>query len=245
MVNHHTVRIDPIYNGPPDSAHGGVAAGRMAELVDPRRARVRLQAPIPIDTPMTGTESDDGAVEVTADGQRIAAVRALDAPLGVEYFPLLDPKVVEQAEADFREHWGGGRHPFPTCFGCGPGRDDGRGMELRSGAAPGRDLHAAWWNPGADGPVPHWLVWAALDCPSGFPAFVDLAPDRARVTGEFAVEIRHPVAGDGVYQILSHVTGASGRKTTTAAAIVDEDGTNLAVATAIWIEIPLATGWER
>ena len=84
-------------------------------------------------------------------------------------------------------------------------------------------------------------MWAALDCPSGFPAFFGIAPDRARVTGEFAVEIRHPVAGDGTYQILSHVTGSSGRKTTTAAAIVDEGGANLAVATAIWIEIPLAT----
>ena len=236
-----TITIDPIYNGPPDSAHGGVAAGRMAELVDPRRARVRLHAPVPIATSMTGTASDDGAIAVTADGPRIAAVRPLDAPLAVEHVSRLDPPVVAQAEADFLDHWGAGQHPFPTCFGCGPGRSDGLGMELRSGAAPGHDVHAASWSPERDGPVPEWLVWAALDCPSGFPAFVGIAPDRARVTGEFAVEIRRPVAGDGTYQILSHVTGSSGRKTTTAAAIVDEGGANLAVATAIWIEIPLAT----
>lgn len=242
MGTDQTITIDPIYNGPPDSAHGGVAAGRMAELVDPLGARVRLHAPPPIATLMTGAESGDGAIEVTADGQPIAAVRALDAPLDVEHFPRLDPHVVEQAEQDFLDHWGRGQHPFPTCFGCGPGRDDGHGMELRSGAAPDHDVHAAAWIPEIDGTVPSWLVWAALDCPSGFPAFVGMAPDRARVTGEFAVEIRQPVPGGGAYQILSHVTGSSGRKTTTAAAIVDEEGSNLVVATAIWIEIPLATG---
>lgn len=90
--------------------------------------------------------------------------------------------------------------------------------------------------------MPPWLVWAALDCPSGFPAFVGMARDRARLTGELAVDIRRSVPGDGSYQILSHVTGSSGRKTTTAAALVDEHGTNLAVATAIWIEVPRATG---
>ncbi len=65
-----------------------------------------------------------------------------------------------------------------------------------------------------------------------------MAPDRARLTGELAVDIRRPVRGDGAYQIQSHVTGSAGRRTTTAAAIVDEHGTNLAVATAIWIEVP-------
>ncbi len=214
----------------------------MAELVEPLRARVRLHAPVPIDLPMTAAATGDRAIEMTTDGVRIAAARALDAPLDVEQFPRLDPHVVERAEADFVDQWGGGRHPFPTCFGCGPGRADHHGMELRSGAAPGHDLHVARWEPALDGAVPSWLVWAALDCPSGFPAFVGMAADRARVTGEFAVDIRHPVPGDGAYQIVSHVTGSSGRKTTTAAAIVDEHGTNLAVATAIWIEIPLAPG---
>ncbi len=241
MAHDHTITIDPIYNGPPDSAHGGVAAGRMAELVDPLRARVRLHTPVPINAPMTSTEAENGAIEMTADGQRVAAVRALEAPLEVEHFPRLDPHVMTQAEADFLDHWGGDHHPFPTCFGCGPGRHDGLGMELRSGAAPGHDVHAASWEPALNGPVPDWLVWAALDCPSGFPAFVGMAPDRARVTGEFAVDIRQTVPGDGAYQILSHVTGHSGRKTTTAAAIVDEDGVNLAVAAAICIEIPLAS----
>ncbi len=240
MGAEHTITIDPVYNGPPDSAHGGVAAGRMAEWLDPLHARVRLQAPPPIATPMTGTESDHGAIEVAAGGQRIAEVRTLDTRLDVEPFERLDPAVVAKAEEEFDRQWGDGRHPFPTCFGCGHGRHDHLGMELRSGPAPGHDLHVASWTPEIEGPVPPWLVWAALDCPSGFPAFVGMAPDRVRLTGELAVDIRHPVPGDGAYQILSHVTGSAGRKTTTAAAIVDEHGTNLAVATATWIEIPRA-----
>ena len=241
MATNQTITIEPVYNGPPDSAHGGVAAGRMAELADPLHARVRLHAPPPIATPMTCAESGDG-FEVSVSGQRIAEVRALDAPLVVEPFERLAPEVVAKAEQDFDRQWGGGRHPFPTCFGCGHGRHDDLGLELRSGPAPGHGVHAASWNPELDGPVPPWLVWAALDCPSGFPAFVGMAPDRARVTGELAVDIRHPVPGDSSYQILSHVTGSAGRKTTTAAAIVDEHGTNLAIATAIWIEIPRGRG---
>ena len=105
MAHDHTITIDPIYNGPPDSAHGGVAAGRMAELVDPLRARVRLHTPVPIDAPMTSTEAENGAIEMTADGQRVAAVRALEAPLEVEHFPRLDPHVMPRAEADFLDHW--------------------------------------------------------------------------------------------------------------------------------------------
>jgi hypothetical protein len=144
--------------------------------------------------------------------------------------------VVDAAEQAFHSEWDT-RHPFPTCFGCGHHRPDGLGMALAPGPAPGHDVHAAWWRPRTSGAVPPWLVWAALDCPSGFPAFVGMAPDRARVTGEFAAELLHPVPGNATYQILSHVTGGAGRKTTTAAALVDDTGSTLAVATAIWIEV--------
>ena len=238
MERDQTLSIDPVYNGPPDSAHGGVAAGRMAELLEPLRASVRFRAPVPIATPMTHEQGPDGTIELSSKGRPISTVRPLEGHLDVEPFERLDPRVVAKAEADFDRRWGDGQHPFPTCFGCGHGRQDDLGMALRSGPAPGHDVHAASWTPGLDGQVPSWLVWAALDCPSGFPAFVGMPPDRARVTGELAVDIRHFVPGDGTYQILSHVTGSAGRKTTTAAALVDEHGTTLAVATAVWIEVP-------
>jgi len=237
MERDQTLSIDPVYNGPPDSAHGGVAAGRMAELLDPLCASVRFRAPIPVGSTMTAVPGGDDTVELFENDRPIAIVRRLEGPLDGQRFDPLPSTAVDAAEHAFHSEWDT-RHPFPTCFGCGHHRTDGRGMALAPGPAPGHDVHAAWWRPRRDGAVPPWLVWAALDCPSGFPAFVTLAPDRARVTGEFAVELLHPVPGDGTYQILSHVTGGSGRKTTTSAALVDHTGTTLAVATAIWIEIP-------
>ena len=47
-----TITIDHHHNGPMGSGHGGVAAGRFAELVDAQASFVRLHAPIPLATPM-------------------------------------------------------------------------------------------------------------------------------------------------------------------------------------------------
>ena len=40
------ISIDPRFNGPTDCGHGGVSAGRFAELVNPLAASVRFAAPI-------------------------------------------------------------------------------------------------------------------------------------------------------------------------------------------------------
>ena len=40
--------IERTYCGPPDSAHGGVAVGRFAQLVDAPSVEVRLLAPPPV-----------------------------------------------------------------------------------------------------------------------------------------------------------------------------------------------------
>ena len=59
----------------------------------------------------------------------------------------------------------------------------------------------------------------------------------AVVTGELAVEIRGALRGGERYQIVSRCTEMSGRKIRTQAAILDRDGTNLAVAASTWIAI--------
>lgn len=235
------ITIQSLHNGPPHSAHGGVAAGQMAALVDSDRAAVRFHAPPPLDEPLAGVTLPDGAVGVVAGSQRVATVRP-STRLDVEPFERLDPMAVAIAESTWLDHVNG-HHPFPTCFGCGTQRSDGLG--LAPGAVPGSAIHATFWTPQVDGPVPPWLVWAALDCPSGAPALAAVPTGAAVMTGEIAVEIRHPLDGSAGFQIQSRRIAHSGRKIETQAAIVDRQGHNVAVAEATWIalstEVPVAS----
>lgn len=228
-----TLTIQSLFNGPPNSAHGGVAAGHMAALVDSDRAIVRFHSPPPLEEALVNVRRTTGTVDVFAGIRRVATVSPT-ANVDIEAFDAIDPMAVAVAESRWLEH-SDGHHPFPTCFGCGPTRLDGLGLE--PGKVPGTSVHATFWTPDVDGPVPSWLVWAALDCPSGGPAISLLPKGSPVVTGELAVEICQPLNGRTQYQILSRCTGRSGRKIGTQAAIVDPQGRNVAVASATWIAL--------
>jgi hypothetical protein len=227
------ITIHPRHNGPPHSAHGGVAAGHMAALVNADLAVVRFHAPPPLDEPLVGVTQPLGAVDVLAGLARVATVRPTPA-LSIEPFERLHPMAVAVAESKWLDH-SDGQHPFPTCFGCGTGRSDGLG--LTPGPVPGSPVHATFWTPAGDGPVPSWLVWAALDCPSGGPALTAVARGTAVVTGELAVDILEPLVGGEQYQILSRGAEQSGRRCRTHAAIIDQAGRHVAVAAATWIAV--------
>src|SRR5439155_2899268 len=77
-------------------------------------------------------------------------------------------------------------HPAPTCFVCGPMREDG--MRIHVGPVDGRGVSAGAWVPGPglagpglagpglagpDGALAAELVWAVLDCPGGLGAVGD------------------------------------------------------------------------
>ena len=92
--------------------------------------------------------------------------------------PALEiPGPVSLAEA--RAVAGGSRYytdpVLPDCFVCGMGRGPGDGLRVFPGPLAGRSLWAAPWTPDpsvtdARGRVRPEVAWAALDCPSGFPA---------------------------------------------------------------------------
>lgn len=227
------ITIQSLHNGPPRSAHGGVAAGQMAALIDAERAVVRFHAPPPLGEPLTGVSASPDEIDVLAGQSRIAIVRPT-APIEIEPFEPLGPMAVAVAESRWLDDIGRD-HPFPTCFGCGTGRSDGLG--LMPGLVPGTSTYATFWTPDVDGPVPSWLVWAALDCPSGGPALASVASGGFVVTGELGVEIFQPLDGAQRYQILSRCLEQSGRVFRTQAAIVDETGANVAVAAATWIAV--------
>lgn len=234
---HSLITIDGVYNGPARTGHGGVSGGRFAAVVNSRAATVRFLAPIPLDEPLGATRQGDVAHVVGAAGP-VASVRALGGPLRTGHFGRVSAGDVATARAAWLDSRGGD-HIAPTCFACGPDRNDHRGLDLRPGPVPQSSLFVAGWSPGIDGEVPDWMVWAALDCPSGIPAMAMVALDQAVVTAELSVEIRDRIRGDGDYQLVSRRTGGEGRKHTTEAALVDERGRAVAVATALWLAVPI------
>jgi len=221
-----TLVIPARFNGPPSSANGGYACGLVAGLVG-GRAEVTLRRPPPLDVPLAVEREDDGRVrvldgeDVVAEGEPVAAF-ALDVPAPVS--------VAEAAEAS-RGYAGFRAHAYETCFVCGPARDDGLGVY--PGPVAGREVVAAPWTPPGAGPVDPLLVWAALDCPSGWA--VDEFSREGVLLGRLAAEVVAPVEGGEPHVVLGWPVGAEGRKRFAGSAVFAADGALCAYAHSTWL----------
>ncbi len=142
--------IDPRFNGPPGSANGGYTCGLLAELVG-EPAEITLRSPPPLGRPL---RFDGGQLW---DGETLVA-EAQRTELDVE---PPEPVSYREAELASTRYPGFDQHDYPTCYVCGPARDDGLG--LFTGSVDDRDVSAAPWVAPRD--VSRVLSWAALDCP--------------------------------------------------------------------------------
>lgn len=230
------MRIDRTYCGPPTTAHGGVAVGRFAELVGDGPTEVRLIGPPPLDTELEFRTEDDGVV-VSGPGGDVARVRALPGPVWVEPFSPVGGADLDHAAAVYLRRVEEDGHPFPTCFGCGPERTEGDGLRQFAGPVPGGDRVAARFRVDGEGLLPDWLVWAGLDCPSGFAATLAEHPPEGFVLGTMSGQV-HGGAEAGVeHQVHGRLVAVDGRKYTTEVAMLAPDGTTVGSARAVWIGI--------
>lgn len=221
------MRIASRFNGPPGSANGGVAAGRLASYVGAAAVEVTLRRPPPLDVDLRVDAS--GGTARLYDGDQLVA-EATPSVLDLE---LPEPVPVERAREAEAAYAGLSDHPFPTCFSCGPARTDGLG--LRPGRI-GPDASACTWVPADDDPV---MVWAALDCPGGW---AEDLPGRPMVLGRMALEHRGRVVPGEVHVISGWVIGREGRKTHTGTVLRGPSGV-VAVARATWFAVdPAALG---
>src|SRR5262245_49353241 len=124
--------------GPPSSGNGGYSAGAVSAYAGDEcpedHARpwptvtVSLLAPPPLEVSMTLTPDDDGGVVATHDGAPVLAARCThDEVADVE------PVAPEEALAAMARYSGLTSHPFPTCFSCGTGREQGDGLRIFPG----------------------------------------------------------------------------------------------------------------
>jgi hypothetical protein len=219
--------------GPPDSANGGYTAGTLAELVN-GPAEVTLRRAPPLDRALTVDRTGDlvhlldgedliaDAVPTTVDVEAPAAVDFAQAQAARLSSPMRDRD----------------RHPFPSCFACGPDRHESDGLRLFAGRVPGTDLYATTWTPTeTDTPI----VWAALDCPSSAPIYLDDDAPPPNVLGRIAARIDHEPRPGAPHVIMSWLLARDGRKMFSGCAIYDADSRVCAIARATWIQLKPST----
>jgi hypothetical protein len=223
------------FNGPLDSGNGGYGAGAFAALVG-GAAEVTLRSPIPLDAPLRAERAGEGEVGVYDGEDLIAEVRSapdfeLDVPA---------PVGVEEARAAMASYRGLLDGPFSRCFVCGRGREDSMGVF--AGAVEGRELVASTWIPpewAADdsGNVRPEIVWAALDCPTYFAAYLHHeGPLPPGVLARFTGRLDAPVPGGEELVVIAWPIEADGRKHHAGVAIHSAGGEVLARAQALLIE---------
>lgn len=231
------ITIPARFNGPPGSANGGYVCGLVAEAIGPS-ASVRLTAPPPLDTPLTRTV-DDGVVRLRDGETMIAEGRAGQPSVVAPAAPTV------RAAALAEERYAGldpNRHPFPSCFVCGPLRGDG--LRVFPGPVDDGGRLACVWRPTEDlagdgGDVEPHFVWAALDCPSGFAC---MPPGSQTVLATMTATLHAPVAPGRDYVVTAWPIASEGRKHRGGASLTDEAGRLVALAEALWITLRVNGG---
>ncbi len=228
-----TVTIARRFRGPEDSGNGGYTCGTIAAVLG-GEAEVTLRHPPPLDVPLAIQEEGPGRISVY-DGETLIAegVRrevAVDVPA--------PPSMAEAVDASSR-YAGFERHAFPTCFTCGPERDEGDGLRIFAGPMRDRESWAAPWRPGTrlplrDGAVASEIVWAALDCPGAW-AVERASRHRPVVLGRMAARLHEPVAPESHYVAIAWPRGGEGRKLYAGTALFGESGALVGAALQTWI----------
>lgn len=240
--------IRPRFNGPPGVANGGIACGSLAGAGGGLGAavEVRLHRPVPLARPLDVRREDDAFVledsgEVVARGRIVPeAGPDLSVP---EVVSVHDAVVAAQRSSCHTNPI------FPDCFVCGASRADGDGLRIFPGTVQDRRVWAAPWTPGrsvagADGCATPEVVWAALDCPSGFAA-VEYAVQRgalprgsAAVLGQMSARIVGLPEVATRHRIVAWPISVDGRKLAAGSALLSPAGDVLAAARAIWLVVP-------
>lgn len=229
-----TVTIPARFNGPPASGNGGYTCGAVARLLG-GTSTVRLHRPPPLERPLAVRPDGEGVAlcegdTIVASGRRTRL--RLDVPAPPTWAEA-EAAAAAPAATSFHD-----RHPFPTCFTCGPARATGDGLRLFPGPVAGRDVWALPWTvpdgfADARGVLPVEVVWAVLDCPSSLPVMGPSPIVLGTLTASRIAEMR---PGERL-RICSWPIARDGRKRTSGVAVFDAADDLVAAAEAVWIEL--------
>jgi hypothetical protein len=234
-MSNREIVIDPAFEGPPASGHGGYTCGKLAPYL-PADAEITLRAPVPLGAALTlapqrgGLALHDGTT-VVAEGASTRLVNGVP-----------EPPAFAEALAATASFAGLRSHPYPRCVGCGTARTDTVALRLFPGPVAGRDLVAAVWYPSsdaitADGLIRPEFAWAALDCPGGWAAIRSGPADRPAVLGRMAARLLEPITARTAHIVVGWLEGISGRKLTAGSALYSRDGAVQGFSRQTWITL--------
>ena len=229
-----TILIDSRFNGPPDSGNGGYVCGLVANHIA-GVAEVTLRAPPPLERPLALEAVGNGHM-VLLDGETLVA-EGRPAALEIE---APTPPSLTAAEAAVAGYAGFRHHVFPTCFVCGPQREEKDGLRVFAGPLPEGGMVASPWTPEDSLGDEYGLVrpefhWAVLDCPGYFALYGEEGPTA--VLGRMTAEIYRPVAIRETCVVTAWAMGGEGRKRYAGTAIFGQAGRLCAAAKQTWIEL--------
>lgn len=228
------IRIVPQYCGPPGTANGGYACGRLDNLTD-YVSEVTLRRPPPLGKELEVRREGDEFRLMDGD-QLVASARP-----GAVAFASPDPPAWEQVVEASRHFIGFHSHPFPGCFVCGPDRAAHDGLRIFAGRVGEAPLFASPWIPDAEladpaGRVRNEFLWAALDCPGAF-AVVSGNVMKKVVLGRMTARADKLIMAGERCTVLAWPKGQDGRKFFSGTAIYNAERQLCAVGDAVWIEI--------
>ncbi|MBM7060658.1 hypothetical protein JQX08_08040 [Pseudomonas sp. UL073] len=238
QIEHFT--IDERFCGPPKSGNGGYTAGRMAaHLLGTVAARLKAPPPLGVELRLESSASEARLFDGTT-------LLGEAKPTTLELTPPPCPPYAE-AEAAVAGFPGFTTHNFPGCFVCGPERAAHDGLRIFPGPLHGTTTLAAPWLPDASladtaGIVKPEFIWAALDCAGAF-ALYPIPDGLAIVLGELVVSTLAPLQADEQCVVLGWPLGSEGRKRFAGTALYGADQRLVAVARAVWVEVP-ASSWN-
>jgi hypothetical protein len=228
------------FHGPAKSGNGGYSCGRIARHL-PGTVAVRLKVPPPLDTQLR-LETDEQEARLfdgtTLIGQAKTSALNLSAPPCPSY---------EDAEKASQSYLGFNMHSFPGCFVCGPQRAPQDGLRIFPGPLKESSTIAAPWTPDASladasGNLKPEFLWAALDCAGAFAHF-PLPEGVAVVLGELTASIAGSARPGERCIVLGWPLGVDGRKRLSGTAIYAPGDRLVALAQAVWIEVP-SDSWD-
>lgn len=235
-----SITIDRRFRGPPTSANGGYASGRLASFIS-GSAEVTLRSPPPLEKEMAVVSNADGSVAMYDGEQLVATARPQAASVQACVPPHFDAAI-----AASQRTFDASRHKLPMCYVCGPDRAPGDGLRLFCGPLDPQDtswsgIVAAPFVPepymgSGDGPVSPEFVWAALDCPTAYAAsssdgFPTILLGRQTVSIK-----RQPNVGEKCIVTAKQIA-REGRKYFSQATLFGSDQTAIAQCQAVWIEV--------
>ncbi|MEV8630474.1 hotdog fold domain-containing protein [Streptosporangium sp. NPDC051023] len=228
------VTVPARFRGPEGSANGGWIAGTVSEASHGARhdsaVEVTLHAPTPLETELSLRHLANSATLTHGDTLLVEAIPVAEQLTAPAFVPFNE---AARAEGGFAGLTG---HAFPGCFTCGL-RTPGDGLRIFPGPVPGTDLVAAGWRvpmtvTDEDGVVPDAIIWAALDCATGWAHFT---PGEFALLGRLTAQVNRRVYPGGTYSVVARATGREGRKLFGESAVYEVDGTLVAAAKAVWI----------